>query len=621
MNEVIRNIGIFAHVDAGKTTLTEQLLLQTGAIRKAGRVDEGSAHTDTLAIERQRGISVRSGTVCVRHDGAMIRIVDTPGHVDFSPEVETALLAVDGAVLVVSAVEGIQAQTVVIQRVLAALHIPTIVFINKTDRSGADADAVFAALQTSMPLPFWAQGGEGALIEALTTVDDALLTAAIEGTADEAAIGDAIARCCAARTATPVLSGAALKGLGVRAVLDGIARWLPPPEDAQEFSAAAYHVRHVGEERQVRVRVFGGELRVGPVEGYGRIRRLRVQTPEGEQTAEALRAGDIGIAVGLDGLLPGAWLGKRMRGRPTMSAPVLRAQVVPDRAQDMPALLAALERMQDEHGGLSPTFEKRSRKAHIRVMGEIHQQVVEQTLRDEYAVAATLMPPEVLFRETPIGTGEGSFDVFFSPWTARGSFRIEPGEPGSGVVYRSEVHTDQLHIKYLHTIEETVYEALQEGLYGWPVTDIVVTLTHGEGSWLMWAGGSSKFAPVVPLGLFAALKAAGIRLLEPVYRFEAQVDEGMSGTLLYELSLLRALCDPTVYEKGTATITGIVPVETSQRFATRVNELSHGRGLWRVEPHGFFPAPEGTVRSIERTTPDPTDQAIYFEIISKRRSF
>ena len=651
--ESIRNIGIFAHVDAGKTTLTEQILLKTGAIREAGRVDAGTAHTDVLAAERSRGISIRSGTVCVLHRDTYIRIIDTPGHIDFANEVETALLAVDGAVLVVSAVEGVQAQTAVIGRVLSSLKIPVIAFINKTDRAGADIRRVLHELNAITTTPVFMEESEGLLIDALSLYDDLLIEQALMRPIARVDIEAAAARACQGLHATPVLSGAALKGIGIERLLDAIIHYLPPPHDEDEFSVVAYHVRREGEERKVRLRVFGGALAIGAVgngssggggtsgggssggnaggvsstggdfigavyTNIGKVRRLRIQMPDGEKNVTALRPGEIGVAVGLEGLLAGMWLGKRVRGDAVLAAPVLRAQVVPDNDNDLPALLTSLERLHDENGNLHPTFEPRTRRVHIRTMGEIHQQVVEQTLLEDYGVSASLMPPEALYKETPIGVGAGSFDMMMDPWKARAAFRVEPGPNGSGVRFISATHVDKLHIKYQKDIEKTVYQALQEGVTGWPATDIIVTLTSGQGSWLSWGGASSHFGPVVPLGLFAALNDAGMRLLEPVYRFEAKVDERTAGVLFYELGLIRAQCDPFVFSNGEATISGLVPVETSQHFAIRVNELSHGRGVWRTRFEGYHHAPPGIGHPIPRTTPDPLNPSLYIDFITGR---
>ena len=616
--EQIRNIGIFAHVDAGKTTLTEQILLKTGTIRAAGRVDEGTAHTDSLSIERRRGISIRSGSACARYRDIEINIIDTPGHVDFSNEVETALLAVDGAVLVVSAVEGVQAQTAVICRVLKTLGIPVIAFINKIDRAGADIERTIGELSAFLPNPLFMEHEETVLVDILTTCDDILLESALQGEVSQNEILAAASRACKTLTATPVYAGAALKGLGVDAVLDAVIRHLPPPEDAGQLSVAAYNVRQEGDERKVHLRVFGGEISVGAIEEYGRIRRIRIQTPEGEKPVDALRAGEIGVAVGMEGFRAGMWIGAQVKGRAVMAVPVLRAQVLPENESEIPALLSALERMHDESANLFPVFEPRTRNIHIRTMGEIHQQVLEQTLQESHKVKASLMPAEVLYRETPAGTGHGRFDVPLNPWKCSGAFRVEPGPPGSGIQFISETHVDDLHIKYQRDIEKAVPEALQEGLTGWPVTDIKVVLTEGNGSWLFWGGYSSHFGPVIPIGIFAALKEAGIQVLEPFYRFEAISDESTLSTLYYELSQIRAQCEPILHDNGMVHIKGLVPVGTSQNFAIRVNEISQGRGLWRTEFEGYHPAPEGVGTKIPRTTPDPANPALYLEFIAGR---
>ena len=417
--ESIRNIGILAHVDAGKTTLTEQLLLKTGAIRVAGRVDAGTAHTDALAIERQRGISIRANSVCVTWRGTSVRVIDTPGHVDFSTEVENALLALDGAILVVSAVEGVQAQTAAIGRVLRALRIPMLIFINKTDRAGADVPRVMGEIRQVIPEAMRLASDRDELLDALTRGDDILLACALDGTVTDAALREGMRRACAECRVAPALIGAALRGQGIEEVLDAIVDYLPPPAPADALSAVVYHVARKEEERQAHVRVFGGQLPFGYEHGGERITRMRALTPIGYENAKSLRAGDIGAISGLHELPVGGWLGEPARGRVKLMQPVLRAQVSPAREEDMKPLQIALARMADEWPDLAPRFEPRTRQMWVQVMGEIHRQVVEATIRETYGVDAALLPPAVLYRETPRGVGRGELDMYTSPWYAR----------------------------------------------------------------------------------------------------------------------------------------------------------------------------------------------------------
>lgn len=612
MND-IRNIGIFAHVDAGKTTLTEQLLLYTGAITKAGRVDDGAAHTDRLKVERQRGISVRSSTVAIAYEGTTIRIIDTPGHVDFSNEVENALCAIDGAVLVLSAVEGVQAQTAAIYRVLKALHIPVAAFINKVDRVGVDADRVLNQLQTLAKRPLMIDEDLEVLTERLTEFDDCLLKAALAGPVSQAAVHEAFARGCRSLEALPVCKGSALKGDNIKSVLQMILRYLPPPAIYPCFSAVAYHVEHVGNDRQVHVRVYGGTLVRGETINGHRFRWLRKLTPQGLVNSQQLDAGDIGVVIGANALRSGDVLGERCRGSAAVSEAVLKAQVVPKKETDLPALKSALARMNDEQRELNLTFEPRTRQMHVQVRGEIQRQVIEQTLLMDYGISASLLKPQVLFRETPEKEAVGKLDMFFSPWYARAVFHIRPLPRGGGVQFVSRVNTD-LYLKYQRDIEATTYECLREGLHGWPVTDVLVTLTEGECIGITHPG--SRFGPVVPLGLFDALQNAGTQLMEPMLRFEAHVDRHGAGTLLYDLTAARAVCEPAVYYAETAVLTGRAPVITTLDFAERVHRLSHGRGLWRTVYDGYELAPDGVGEAIPRTTLDPTHYEAYMAAIN-----
>ena len=614
MQDLRRNIGIFAHVDAGKTTLSEQILFNCGAIRRLGRVDDGTAHTDSMPIERERGISVRSGTVCVNHNGVHIRIIDTPGHIDFSAEVENALVAVDGAVLVVSAVEGVQAQTLTILGVLRALNIPTIAFINKVDRVGADVERVALQLKQIAPLPLLLSDNEG-VSDVLSRIDDSFLALALEGTPTKDDIDAALGRACANCACMPLLQGSALKGQGIAELLHAIVHYLPAPTIVQERSVAAYDVKHLGEERQVFLRVFGGEIALGMLPGHGRIHRLRRLTPAGFENTQTLSGGDIGMAVGL-AMRAGDFLGTRVRGRPQMALPLLRAEVAPDNRADLPALLSALNLMHDEQPGLKPVFETRTRKVHVNIMGEIHAQTIAQQLAQAHGVAAQLLEPKVLYKETPLGQGSGKLDAFFAPWMARATFNIAPAPRGSGIHYESLVALDFLHLRYQRDIEQTVYQALEEGLFGWPITDIAVTLSAAQSTSISWPG--SRFGPVVPLGLFAALNDARTCLLEPLLSFVMHIDERLGGVALHELAKMRAQIDTQHFTQGQLNILGKVPAAASQHFAMRLNEITRARAQWHTTFYGFDIAPEGEGYAIERTTPDPSNPSLFMDYITGR---
>ncbi len=610
MNNSIRNIGILAHVDAGKTTLTEAILLAAGAIRRAGRVDEGTAHTDTLSVERARGISVTSSAVCVRWMGCDVRIIDTPGHADFCAEVEQALLALDGCVLVLSAVEGVQAQTAVLYRTLRSMGVPTIAFINKTDRQGADVSAALEGLAALGARPLLMSGDSGRVLDELCRLDEELLALALEGEAPQEALHAAAARQTACGALTPALAGAALRGQGVTELLDGVCRWLPPPKEVPVLSVVVYALARQGEERQARVRVFGGSVGFGQDVLGGKVKRVRKLTPGGQESAQALHPGDIGVLVGGAGLQVGAWIGEPTRGRPQLGVPVMRSQVIPQKAADLPALQAALTRMAEEWPALRPRFEPSTREVYVQVMGQIQQEVVQQTLAEQ-GVAVTLAPPSVLYRETPAGVGVGQLDMFIPPWYARATFRVSPLPRGQGVQFVTRVSTDYLFLKYQRDIEETARQWLGEGLSGWPVTDALVELTDGACISIKKPG--SRFGPVVPLGLCDALRDAGCRMLEPVQSFEIIADGRCAGAVLHDLQLMRAQHEPPVSLGEGFSVRGTVPVATSLHYAARLAAVTSGRGIFRVAPAGYREAPEGAAQPLPRTTPDPLDKAVFMK--------
>jgi ribosomal protection tetracycline resistance protein len=364
------------------------------------------------------------------------------------------------------------------------------------------------------------------------------------------------------------------------------------------------------------VRVYGGSLSIGDICGDGRVKRLRKLTPKGEVEVKSLLPGEVGVAAGITGVRAGDWIGLRARGRASIAPPILQTGVSVAE-KDIPALRAALARMQDEQPTLDVSFEPVTRRFNMSIMGDIHAQVIEQELRESYGVAAELGEPSVLYRETPRAAGEGGYNLRgSSPWYSAADFRVEPGEPGSGVVYVSEVSTDFLYLKYQRDVEIAVREALREGLSGWPVTDVVVRLTGAQMTTITRPG--SKFRQVVPLGLFEALAAAGTDLLEPVMEFEAACDERHSAKLLYELSLMRAEAPPPAYAGGTAVIRGLVPVATSYNYTRRMRELTGGRGVWRAVFHGWKKCPEGTGRTRPRTTPDPLNKSLFMDYLVGR---
>ncbi len=607
----IRNVGILAHVDAGKTTLTEQLLYMGGALRAPGRVDDGNTYTDSMTIERQRGISVGSQAAVLTHKGVTVQLIDTPGHVDFSPEVENSLLALDGAVLLLSAAEGVQARTTVLLRTLQSMRIPTVIFINKLDRVGASPEMVLEQLRelTKDALPLqrsYDAGGRTAVVvewhedadlrtsilDRLTSLDDELLEKELSSEADDGDIRLALARATHATRIIPVLFGAALRGLGVRGVLDAIVDLLPPPQGhpSGPLSAIIYKVsRQKG--RRIHIRLFSGTLDCKTIlqlsSGSEKPQRLMKLKQGGLFPASTLSVGEIGVLLGVDGGHPGEWLGEARRETTPLSQRALSVTVTPKGGGDLTPLREALIELSDEDPALDLRYQTKTREFTLSIMGEIHQEVLQSVLTERFGIHAHFSPPSVIYREQPLQSGDGSISMFHSPWYACATFRVEPLPLGSGVVYESLVSTDWLYLRYQNEVRTAALETLKQGLHGWEVTDCKLSLTDARCISVIMP--SSCFAPVIPMAVMDALAAASTSLLEPMLSFELTAPAHCAGAVLYDLQKMRAIAEPPFTQDSTFTIQGVIPVAASMGYGIRLASLSGGTGVWLTQFSHYAP--------------------------------
>lgn len=536
------NLGILAHVDAGKTSLTERLLYAAGAIDEAGSVDDGTTRTDVLALERRRGITIKSAVVSFAVGGTTVNLIDTPGHPDFIAEVERVLNVLDGAILVVSAVEGVQAQTRVLMRTLRRLGIPTLVFVNKIDRRGARADDVLAELAAKIspavvPMGttanlgtpeagFTPYDGEPAftdrLLDVLTRRDDALLAAYVT---DEGSITpDRLRAELRAQTAQaavhPVFFGSAIIGAGVEALMAGIDELLPAaPGDLEgPPSGTVFKVeRGPAGEKVAYVRMFGGMLRVRDRLRFGdragRVTAISVFDSGTDERRQEVPAGRIARVWGLTDVRigdpvhlaghpgpglnghaesrraippgpPGPAPGRDGGGGGYFAPPTLETVVVPRRPQDRAALHLALAQLAEQDPLIAVRQDDVRQEVSVSLYGEVQKEVIQDTLAEEYGLEVTFRETTTICVERPSGTG-AAYELIGkepNPFLATVGLRVEPGPPGSGVKFRLEVELGSLPYAFMRTVEETVRETLKQGLHGWEVLDCVVTLTH-SGYW------------------------------------------------------------------------------------------------------------------------------------------
>lgn len=679
------NVGIFAHVDAGKTTTTEHILFESGRTRELGSVDEGTALTDSMDIERQRGISVRSALTSFHWNGAQINLVDTPGHVDFLSEVERSLRVMDCAVLIVSAVEGVQAQTEMIWNGLRRLRIPTLLFVNKMDRVGADAKAVLEQIRKHLSpdiIPLQvplgreqefrgtvlllyensANGGESpANHQPEPGVNGLKQTVEIRTDEEERSFEQAYDRLCdflaerdealfeayldnepvpadrwmstmseLTRKALifPVMYGAASRGTGIAALLDAIVQYLPDaggnPQGA--LSGIVFKIeRDKTMGRMAYVRVYEGSMRNRDIV-YNHTRGIQekvtqIRKVEGGRTEDLglLEAGDIAAVCGLTQVRIGDVLGgpEAIPPEAHLAVPLLTVRVHWANEEQYPQVVQALQELSDEDPLLDVQWLQDERELHAKVMGPIQLEILSSILETRYGLAVTFGQPSVIYKETPLQEGEG-FIAYTMPkpcWAIL-RFKIEPGPRGSGLVYESQVKSEELLAQYQNEVQRRVPEALMQGLYGWEVTDLKVTLVYGQHH--VWHTHPLDFAVATPMGIMDGLTNTGTALLEPMLRVRIIVPEENGGRVMNDLAQMRGTFEPPVLQGERMLIEGRVPLATSMNYPVELSSYTKGRSTFASFFDGYEPCPPEVKAVRQRRGVNPLDQAKY--ILSVRKA-
>ncbi|MEA4823276.1 MAG: translation factor GTPase family protein [Clostridiaceae bacterium] len=632
----ILNVGLVAHVDAGKTTLTERLLCTAGALRVAGNVDDGTTQTDFLSVERARGISVRASSASLAWHSTHINLVDTPGHVDFSGEVERAFSALDAAVLVVSSVEGIQAQTETLLDALEAEKLPFLVFINKLDRAGSDYAAILSALSQRIPrrmIPYGKPSGEGSddcivtlptstdWRETMATAsdDDTLVMRLLDGeTVPDTELNAAMRRTCTDCRIVLVLCGSSKYGVGVETLLDTLAAYYTPdpPDASTPLAGIVYKVEHdpsLG--KLAHTRLFSGSLRsrdtvrVPRTGALEKITQIRAVAGRKSQDVREVLAGDIAAISGLTSVRAGDIIGqgKIPRVPVSMTAPLLTVKAVPEEDADIMALLGALRELAEEDPLLELVWVPEKREIHLRTTGHVQLEVLSVFLRERYHLTAHFEEPSILYKETPIRSAVG-FDSYTMPkpcW-AEIEFHIEPLPRGSGFRYTTDIDPRKIEYRYQAHIETAVPRALTQGLFGWEVTDLAVTLTGG--SWHHIHTHPLDFFVATPMALMDGLRNAGTKLLEPILEVRFRAPEEFLGRTVSLLVARRGEFDSPFVRGADFTLSARVPAEEALDFPVEYAALTGGRGRVGTRFLEYADCPPGHGHARERFGVDPLDR-------------
>ncbi|ACU77702.1 small GTP-binding protein [Catenulispora acidiphila DSM 44928] len=620
------NLGILAHVDAGKTSLTERLLHAAGVIDEIGSVDRGTTRTDSLELERRRGITIKAAVTAFPLGTASVNLVDTPGHPDFIAEVERTLGVLDGVVLVVSAVEGVQAQTRVLMRAIRRLGLPTVLFVNKADRAGADPERVLAEISAKLtpaafPLGTIADAGtrEARFVSDVPELRRLGLWSQLVADSRRGAVH-------------PVYFGSAITGAGVPELMNGIEQLLP--RSAEDSSAKAtgrvFKVeRGAAGERIAYVRMFAGSLKTRDRLPSGRVTGISVLSAAGGAPipADAVSAGQIGVVRGLTRVRIGDRLGTRAgagEAAATYFAPPTLETVVEPRDQaDRGPMFAALTQLSDQDPLIGLRYDRDRAQTSLSLYGEVQKEVIQSTLAEEYGVAVDFHETTPICVERVLGVGKG-LDVIKigdNPFLATIGLRIAPAPPGSGVSFGLEIELGSLLPAFLTAIEETVRMTLASGLHGWEIPDAKVTLTrsgywarqsHSHGTFdKSMSSTAGDFRALTPLVLMEALTEAGTEVCEPMHRFRLEAPSAVLGTVLPVLATFRAVPGSTTVAGETAVLEGTVPAARVHALGQRIPGLTGGEGVLESAFDHFAPVNGGEVPERARWDANPLDRKEY----------
>lgn len=645
------SIGVLAHIDAGKTSLTERLLFETGVIDQLGTVDDGTTQTDTNDIERRRGITIRAAVTSFAHRGQQVDVIDTPGHSEFVAEVQRALAVLDGVVLVISAVEGIQAHTKVLMSTLRRMQMPTLIFVNKIDRSGANAETVLRDIAAWLDIdvvPMSEVEGEGGPCARSTPLDCSEAwresTAETLSEHDIGLLDDLVAnreiepgRLCAllrkqtsAGRVCPVYFGSARTGEGATQLLDGIVGLLEPPQGHADGPprGVVFAIEHPpASQKAALVRLDEGVLRTREVADLHRMgsdgeivdlsSRVTAIHVIGGGEATSLQPGHLARVYGLHDARVGDQIGVVPCGetRSLFAPPTLEAVVRPEQPDQASALHAALVALA-EQDPLIATRVHNDGALSVLLYGEIQKEVLSETLVNDFHVSAQFEPSSIVHLERPTGSGSLIVPMGRTRFVAGIGLRIDPAPLGSGITYRRETEYGALTHAFHIAIEQTVLSALRQGLHGWPVTDCHVTLVHSEFDNACSTGGD--FRLLTPLVVLGALRRAGSSVHEPCQAFEMDVPAHALSAVTSELLRMEAAIEDTRGRRDRWAIHGTIPLRRVQALTMALPSLTSGEGSCVFWPGGDRVV-HGEVPTRERDDGNPLRLKEYLHYLSGRQ--
>ena len=601
-------LGILAHVDAGKTTLSEALLFTAGAIRKAGRVDKKDAFLDNYELERERGITIFSKQAVFSYEDLRITLLDTPGHVDFSTEMERTLQVLDAAVLLISAADGVQSHTRTLWKLLESYQVPVFLFVNKMDQPGADQEKILAGIQNQLsgncvdftPLVGTAATeSKGAALEAdmqeameaVAICDEELLNSFLtDGRISQEQLREKIAE----RKVFPCLFGSALRLQGIEALLSAITAYAPEKTYPEAFGARVFKVTRDSQgSRLTHMKITGGTLKAKmeltcAEDKTEKVNQIRVYSGERFEAVNEAVAGSVCAVTGLLGTMPGQGLGMEKNLESPFLTPVLSYCLLLPEGTDPMAVMPKLKELEEEDPALSFTWEEELKEIHVHVMGEVQMEILKVLIRERFGLEIAFGKGRIVYKETIADTVEGV--GHFEPLRhyAEVHLLLEPGEPGSGLQFEADCSEDILARNWQRLILTHLEEKQHRGvLTGSAITDMKITLVSGRAHQKHTEGGDFRKATyrAVRQGLMEAMSV----LLEPYYEFRLEIPEEMTGRAMTDMEKLFADFTLTERAEGRCVLTGCAPVETMRDYQKEVYAYTRGQGSLTVRLKGYMP--------------------------------
>lgn len=581
-------VGILAHVDAGKTTLSEGMLYTSGAIRTMGRVDNRDAFLDTYALERERGITIFSKQAVFPLGTTQVTLLDTPGHVDFSPEMERTLQVLDYAILVISGADGVQGHTRTLWNLLRRYEIPTFVFVNKMDQKGTDAEVLLQELKNVLEegcVDFSAKRDVHFYEEAAVCSEDALEEFLEIGRLKKETLQELFLD----RQLFPCFFGSALRLEGVKEFVEQMQELIKVPAYPETFGAKVFKIaRDEAGNHLTYLKITGGSLKVKAVIEGQKVNQIRIYSGEKYEAVNEVEAGSICAVTGLSDTYPGEGLGAEQGTYLPVLEPVLNYQVIPTEGDDPILLLPKLRELEEEEPQLHIVWEEALQEIHVQLMGEVQLEVLKTLIYERFGAEVEFGQGNILYKETIQNTVEGV--GHFEPLRhyAEVHLLLEPGEPGSGVQCMSVCSEDLLDRNWQRLILTHLMETEHRGvLTGAPITDIRITLVSGKAHLKHTEGGD--FRQAVYRAVRQGLKQADSVLLEPYYEYRLELPSENVGRAMTDIERMHGTFGLPQTEADRTILTGMAPVSTMRDYQKEVHAYTRGNGTLQCTLKGYAP--------------------------------